>query len=134
MENATSGKYSKTTEPNSYLYAVLITGHNDRKEFWDDISNIYCALNQVYGYPKENIFVHYVTGETSTQGGMDLDGDEPSIDIDYGAYFEDLEHTFYCLGGIENDNDIPQLEPSDELFIFFNGHGNTLIKVFKVPI
>ncbi len=125
LENASSGKSVNTNEPNSNLYAVLITGWKDVREFWNDISNIYCAINQVYGYPKENIFVHYVTGFTTIQGGMDLDGPEiQSEDIDYGAYFDELEHTFYCLGGIEVDNDIPQLLPSDQLFVFFNGHGN----------
>jgi tetratricopeptide (TPR) repeat protein len=123
LAGATSSPMQSTTAQNPNLYAVLITGWNDTKEFWNDISNIYCTLTQVYGYKKENIYVHYTTGQTNTQGGMDLDGGEFSHDIDYSARFGPLEHTFYCLGGQETDPLIPMLEPGDQLFIFFNGHG-----------
>lgn len=45
LENSSSSKSVSSNEPNSNLYAVLITGWNDTREFWNDISNIYCAIN-----------------------------------------------------------------------------------------
>ncbi len=127
LEGTATGKIQNSAEPNPNLFAVLITGANDTKEFWNDISNIYCTLTQVYGYKKENIFVHYVNEETGTQNGQDLDGDEiQSDDIDYCSRLDTLKRTFLNLGGIAGplyDPTIPELNPEDQLFVFINGHG-----------
>ncbi len=98
LDGAATGKSSVTTPPNPNLFAVLITGANDTKEFWNDLSNIYCALTQVYGYKKENIFVHYVNEETNTQNGKDLDDDDID-DIEYTSHLDTLKRTFLNLGG-----------------------------------
>ena len=108
-------------DPNPNLYAVIINGC-DLNRYWNDISAIYCTLLDVYGYTKENIFVHYVYGYSTF--GDDLDGpEEPSDDIDYDAYKTTIHHTFQEMSGENTSPEIPELGPEDQLFIFIDDHG-----------
>lgn len=134
LDGATTGKSPASATPNPNLYAVLITGWDDTKQFWNDISNIYCALTEVYGYKKDNIFVHYCNGETTTQNGKDLDGGEPSEDIDYSSHIDTLKKTFLNLGGVAgplSDPSIQELSPEDQLFVFVNGHGSVYSEAYN---
>lgn len=110
-------------DPNPNLYAVIICS-DEYLRFWNDISAIYCTLLDVYGYTKENIFVHYMDG-TSIDWGDDLDDpSDPSDDIDYDAHKSTILHTFSELAGETNTSiEIPKLNPMDGLFIFIDGHG-----------
>lgn len=108
--------------PNPHLYAVLIGGV-DYNRYWRDISAIFNTLIDVYGYTRENIFVHYGNG-TSVELGNDLDNDGQS-DIDFPAYNEAIENTFRNLSGEwDNTPTIPELDEDDQLFVFVTSHGN----------
>jgi TolA-binding protein len=67
------------------------------------------------------MFVHYDTAIGSR--GNDLDGGQPSNDIDYAAYKDTIHHTFRCLAGDTTDPLIPKLQLDDQLFIFVGDHG-----------
>jgi len=58
--------------PDPHKFAVIING-TDWERYWNDCSAMYSTLIQVYGFTKENIFVHYDEG-TSFKGS-DFDGD-----------------------------------------------------------
>jgi hypothetical protein len=108
-------------DPNPNLYAVIINGA-DQDRYWNDISAIYCTLLDVYGYTKENIFVHYVNGYSTF--GNDFDGPPSSDDIDYDAYKTSILHTFSEMAGESSTSpEIPELGPDDGLFIFVDDHG-----------
>jgi len=108
-------------DPNPNLYAVIINGA-DQDRYWNDISAIYCTLLDVYGYTKENIFIHYVNG--TSVFGEDLDGDYIHDDFDYDAYKTTIHHTFQEMSGETNTSlEIPKLGPADGLFIFVDDHG-----------
>ncbi|MCF8242986.1 MAG: T9SS type A sorting domain-containing protein [Melioribacteraceae bacterium] len=115
-----------TAEPNNNLYAVIIQGDDtgtSAQRFWNDVSAMYSTLVYVYGYPKENIFVHFADGSSQFYG--DLDGDNIEDDIDYPAYKDSIEKTFRNLSGEEtNDPSVPELGPEDQLFIYLVDHGS----------
>jgi|GEM_PF-611207 len=111
--------------PNPHLYAVIICGSiSDQHNFWNDISAIYTALIQVYGYKKENIFVHYMHGHAPYHGD-DLDGDGMN-DINYYACHDSIEKTFRNLSGdsCNNNSQIPKLEADDQLLVYVDCHGD----------
>ncbi len=113
-------------ETNTNLYAVFIMGYEEHNQhrFHNDISAMYCTLLDVYGYTKENIFVHYANGTSIF--GDDLDDPAyPSDDIDYDAVKGTIEDTFNEMSGMTNvpNDGIPELGPEDALFIFVDGHG-----------
>ncbi|MBN1339523.1 MAG: hypothetical protein JXA03_09375 [Bacteroidales bacterium] len=115
--------FSETATPNEHLYAVLITGY-DTKEQWNDICAIYNTLINVYGYQKDNIFVHYRFGFSTYIYGDDLDGGEPSDDIDYSSHHDSIHNTFkYLSGELTGSNEIPELGHSDLLLVWIEGHG-----------
>ena len=122
----TGQEFTDTEPPHENLYAVLITGY-DTKEQWKDISTIYNTLINVYGYTKEHIYVHYRFGySNATPYGNDLDGPlTPSNDIDYSAYHDVVHETFqYLSGDLTGNDDIPELQHGDQLFVWLGGHGN----------
>ena len=113
------------TDPNPNLYAVIICGARDGlyHRYFRDISAIYCTLIDIYGYTKDNIFVHY--DGVSSYFGADLDGpDVLSNDIDYGVTKDEVLHTFSEMAGDSDTSpEIPELGPKDQLFIFVTDHG-----------
>ena len=124
---------TRSVTVNDHLYAVIIVTQdailNPHQEyhnfFWDDASAMFCTLVNVYGYSKDHIYVHYYNG-TSPKSGGDLDKDEPNhdYDIDYPASKSRILETFDNLAGTSNsDPNIPALTPSDQLFVFIEGHG-----------
>jgi len=124
-QDLTGTPFSNPAPPNDHLYAVLITSY-DTKEQWKDICTIYNTLINVYGYKKENIFVHYKFGySTVMEYGNDFDGGEASNDIDFSSYHNIVQETFqYLSGELTGNPDIPKLQPSDQLFVWAGGHGD----------
>lgn len=121
-----------TTTTNDNLYAVLIVTQdayqypgNMPNRFWYDVSVVYNTLIQVYGYSKDNIYVHYYDG-TSPRSPEDLDDpQDPSYDIDYPASKTRILETFENLAGISTSNpSIAPLDEDDQLFVYFDGHGD----------
>lgn len=121
---------SPTTAINDHLYAVIIVTQdterwpgNQPNRFWYDASVVYNTLIQVYGYKDENIFIHYFNG-TSPRSGNDLNEPDGDNHIDYDASKTRILETFENLAGVStSDPDIPALGPSDQLFVYIDGHG-----------
>ena len=114
-----TGSVNDGLPPNDHYYAVIISD-GDEQQYWNDVSLIYNTLIDVYGYKKENIFVHYGpygTSILSNAGDLDNDGNN---DIDYSAFSSEIHATFNELAGITNNNtDIPALGHTDQLAVFF---------------
>lgn len=107
----------------NYNYAMIVCAL-DEQTYWNDVSLIYNTLISEYNYDKQNIFVHYNwNGSSSLPNGNDLDGnDVPSNDIKYDATWNRVIKTLKNLSGqLSNDPEVPQLEPGDQLAIFFTG-------------
>lgn len=113
----------QTAVPNPHCYAVLINGgwdtaHNAIR-YWNDISAMFCALTQVYGYMPENIYVHSTDGIPANNFGyLDLDRIEPPYtdDIDLPAYKPLIANTFSTLAST--------IGPDDQLFVYVTDHGD----------
>jgi len=124
--------------PNPNLYAVLISGkinNNpnindtiDKYRFSNDVAVVYNTLIDVYGYKKENIFVHFYIGSGTNPDYDDMedfDGYPYSNDIDYPAYKERIEETFLNMSGEMNtDTNVPVLKPGDQLLVYVTNHGD----------
>lgn len=109
--------------PNPHMYAVIING-TDWNRYWRDVSAIYNTLIDVYGFTKENIFVHYASGSASLGSDLD-DPNDPSDDIDYDAGKTTIHNTFQELAGETNTMpEIPELGPNDQLFVYVTDHGD----------
>ena len=109
-------------------WAVLMNGGyaagSNHVRYWNDLSNIYITLVNVYGYPDENIIVLCSDGldPTSDQSNgqnsdPDLDGDGDD-DIMYSCVLSNVDIVFADLAN--------NLTGGNELFIFQTDHGNTL--------
>ncbi len=108
-------------------YAVILSGGassgNNHIRYWNDSSNIYTTLVDVYDYPDENIFVLISDGldpaidrSDGTNSPADLDGDGDD-DIMGPCVLTEIEALFDQLGGM--------LDPSDQLFVFTTDHGGS---------
>jgi hypothetical protein len=108
-------------------YAVLMNGGynagNNHVRYWNDLSNIYITLVDVYGYPDENIIVLCSDGldpavdqSNGQNSDPDLDGDGDD-DIMYSCVLSNIDMVFGELA----DN----LTTGSELFVFVTDHGNT---------
>lgn len=124
---AYTGDGATFEEENDHLYAVIIGGDED-SWVWTDVSLVYNTLLE-QGYKKDNIFVHFSNADGHYLGEIyddDLDGGDWSDDIDYPAYFGDIETTFENLAGTSNSKpEIPALGPDDHLLIHLDSHGNS---------
>ena len=120
-----------TTTTNDNLYAVLIVTQDAEQwpgdkpnRFWYDVSVVYNTLIQVYGYSDDNIYVHYYDG-TSPRSHEDLDDPiDNENHFDYPASKSRILETFNNLSGEwDTDLDLHALGPSDQLFVYVDGHG-----------
>jgi hypothetical protein len=117
-----TGTLSDPLPPNDHYYAVIIAvgDYEGNEQFWFDVSLVYNTLIQIYGYKKQNIFVHYSYDGTSPIYGNDLDDpSDPSNDLDYSAFGTAIHATFNELAGITAQiEEIPALDTDDQLAIF----------------
>jgi hypothetical protein len=109
-------------EENANLYGVIINGgvnsYNNHIRYWNDMSEIFCTITQVYGYMPENIYVHSTDGTAANNhGSLDLDNDDID-DIEYPASNSSIETTFQTLANA--------MGPEDQLFIYVTDHGSTI--------
>jgi len=108
-------------------FAVLMNGGynsgNNHVRYWNDLSNIYITLVDVYGYPDENIIVLCSDGldpapdqSNGQNSDPDLDGDGDD-DIMYSCVLSNVDMVFEEL--------VDTLSGGGELFIFTTDHGNS---------
>lgn len=114
----------RSTDPR---YAVLMNGGynqgNNHVRYWNDLSNIYIALNHVYGFTDENIIVLCSDGldpapdqSNGLNSDPDLDGDGDD-DIMYSCVLSNVDMVFADLAN--------NLTEANELFIFTTDHGSS---------
>ena len=114
----------RSTDPR---YAVLMNGGynqgNNHVRYWNDLSNIYIALNHVYGFTDENIIVLCSDGldpasdqSNGLNSNPDLDGDGDD-DIMYSCVLSNVDMVFADLAN--------NLTEANELFIFTTDHGGS---------
>jgi hypothetical protein len=117
----------RTTSRGGEYYAVLMSGgynmSNNHVRYWNDLSNIYITLVDVYGYKDENIIVLCSDGLDPTpdqSNGLnshpDLDGDGDD-DIMYSCVLSNIQLVFDQLAAT--------LTLDDQLFIFTTDHGSS---------
>lgn len=116
------------SEKSDSRWAVLMNGGhsmgNNHIRYWNDLSNIYITLVEVYGYLDENIIVLCSDGldpspdqSNGQNSDPDLDGDGDD-DIMYSCVLSNVDMVFEELAGILSDG--------NELFVFTTDHGNTM--------
>jgi hypothetical protein len=96
---------------------------NNHVRYWNDLSNIYIALNHGYGFPDENIIVLCSDGldpapdqSNGQNSNPDLDGDGDD-DIMYSCVLSNIDMVFADLAN--------NLTEANELFIFQTDHGSS---------
>jgi hypothetical protein len=108
-------------------WVVLMNGgydqYNNHIRYWDDLSNIYKTVNQVYEIPDENIIVLCSDGlnpapdqSNGQNSNPDLDGDGDE-DIMYSCILSNVDMVFTSLAANFTGN--------EKLFVFTTDHGNT---------
>lgn len=118
---------SPTKSSSDSRYAVLMNGGydmgNNHIRYWNDLSNIYITLTEVYGYPDENIIVLCSDGlnpapdqSNGQNSNPDLDGDGDN-DIMYSCILSNVDMVFNDLAN--------NLTNGNKLFVFTTDHGNT---------
>ena len=118
---------SSTKSSSDSRYAVLMSGgydmSNNHIRYWNDLSNIYITLTEVYGYPDENIIVLCSDGlnpapdqSNGQNSNPDLDGDGDN-DIMYSCVLSNVDMVFNDLAN--------NLTNGNELFVFTTDHGDT---------
>ncbi len=119
-------KYMQQNTRADSRYAVLMNGGynsgNNHVRYWNDLSNIYITLVDVYGFEDENIIVLCSDGLDPTpdqsngqNSDPDLDGDGDD-DIMYSCVLENVDMVFAELADT--------LDGGSELFIFQTDHGS----------
>ena len=108
-------------------YAVLMNGgyssSNNHVRYWNDLSNIYIALVEVYEFLDENIIVLCSDGldpaadqSNGQNSDPDLDGDGDN-DIMYSCTLSDVDMVFEELA--------ETMSGGGELFVFTTDHGDS---------
>ncbi len=97
-------------------YAVLLSGgwnaSSNYSRYWNDLSFIYKALKEKYGFRDQDIVVLYANGSHSPNEDLDGNGTD---DLDYAATKANLTAVF---------NDIGAKIPNDGKFFFYStNHG-----------
>ncbi|TKJ39982.1 hypothetical protein CEE37_09610 [candidate division LCP-89 bacterium B3_LCP] len=109
-------------------WAVLMNGGhnqgNNHVRYWNDLSNIYIALNWTYGFADDHIIVLCSDGlnpapdqSNGLNSDPDLDGDGDD-DIMYSCTLSDVDFVFGEL--------VNMLAADDKLFIFATDHGSSV--------
>ncbi len=117
------------------LWAVILSGgahsYSNYPRYWNDCSEIYKTLKNVYGYLDDHIIAAISDGtdpaadqSTGTSSDPDLDGDGDD-DIMYACTFDNLEMIFDDLAS--------SLGSLDTLFIFTTDHGSGQLGVPGQP-
>jgi len=120
-------KVNLKTSTSQTKWAVLMNGGygqgSNHVRYWNDLSNIYIALNYVNGYADENIIVLCSDGldpavdqSNGQNSDPDLDGDGDE-DIMYSCILSNVELVFSELANILNEG--------DKLFVFTTDHGSS---------
>jgi hypothetical protein len=110
--------------PAQHRWALIVNGGwdmaNNHIRYWGDISNMYCALVQTYGYLEDHIIVCNSDGVSSgvdrsdgTDSPRDLDGDGDD-DIDYAGTYTGLTSAILEFKDLTQD---------DFFFFFASNHG-----------
>lgn len=110
-------------EESNYNYALIVVSIDEERN-WYNASLVYNVLLQNYNYKKDNIFVLYSWDGNSGFYPYynDLDGDGNFDDIDGPATWENIINVINDLSGEEdNFEDVPELQHSDQLAVFFTG-------------
>jgi hypothetical protein len=108
-------------------WAVLMNGGydsgNNHVRYWNDLSNIYITLNNVYEIPDENIIVLCSDGldpavdqSNGQNSNPDLDGDGDA-DIMYSCVLSNVDAVFAGLAA--------NFTGTEKLFVFTTDHGST---------
>jgi hypothetical protein len=118
----------RTTPRGGEYYAVLMNGGHssgsNHVRYWNDLSNIYITLVDVYNYKDENIIVLCSDGlnpapdqSNGLNSDPDLDGDGDD-DIMYSCVLSNVQSVFSDLASL--------LTVDDQLFIFATDHGSSV--------
>jgi hypothetical protein len=118
-------RYGHGTRGN--VYAVLLSGGadqgNNHIRYWNDMSNIYIALTEVYEFPDENIFVLMSDGTNPAPDRSDGANSPPDLDGDGDddtlgpCVLNEIEDLFAMLEGMVGSG--------DQLFVFSTDHGGS---------
>lgn len=107
----------ETREPDPHKYAILLSGETNVRH-WNDMSAMYCALKEVYGYTDENMIVLSHSGEQNSYHNVSLDLDQDGTDDIQGACtYQNVEDAFQWMAN--------ELDSDDMLFVYVNDHGGT---------
>ena len=124
----------------SKYYALLISGGVSKEynyaRYWNDISSMYIALTQTYGYPKDHVYVLMSDGANTGTDQLHNYGDAPDYTPNYIDSPRDLDNTpdttevngnakrstiITVLGNLDTI-----IDEDDNLFIFVTNHGGNL--------
>jgi hypothetical protein len=114
--------------PSDSRWAVLLNGGHssgsNHIRYWNDLSNIYITLVNIYGFLDENIIVLCSDGldpapdqSNGQNSDPDLDGDGDD-DIMYSCILSNVDMVFADLANI--------LTEGSELFVFQTDHGSSI--------
>ncbi len=128
LENRRAPKPAAPHEPiDSDRWAVLMNGGHDSGNnhirYWNDLSNIYMALNAVYGFADDHIIVLCSDGLNPAPDQSNGQNSDPDLDGD-----GDDDIMFQCdLANVDAvfANLVTTLVPEDKLFIFSTDHGSS---------
>jgi hypothetical protein len=124
----------------SKYYVLLISGGVSKEynyaRYWNDISSMYIALTQTYGYPKDHVYVLMSDGANTGTDQLHNYGDAPDYTPNYIDSPRDLDNTpdttevngnakrstiITVLGNLDTI-----IDEDDNLFIFVTNHGGNL--------
>jgi hypothetical protein len=120
--------------PPEHRWALIVNGGYDIQRnhvrYWGDISNIYCALVQTYGYLDDHIIVCNSDGCDGADDRIDVTFNPPfydssPLDLDNDGD-NDINYPGTYDGVTQAIADFYHLTPCDFWFFFSTNHGNLL--------